>query len=433
VKFAPSLKFIKSRVLKNFLIYAFGAFLIKGASVFIAPIVMRILTPEDYGLLALVTSFINILFTCAGLGLRQFLTIEYFHCDAYGRKKIINDMIAIYLLMMIPVFILLFFSTGIINRIVFVNQAYTSLIVFCLLLAFIKFFVELFYQILQYTGRAFTLTLVQLFSALIIISLNLSFLYFLRWGVFSVVAAQLVSVSVVLLIAIFFYINQFYHLYFDISCSISKSWWYIKRGLPFVPRVLFAWILAVGDRWVLAKYASFADVGIYSVADMFGQLFQMIIILPLSYAYYPYLMKKFAANKDKLLKADNQNYKTMVVVMIFLFFLVTIGFTLFKPLICIVIPKNYHGALQYIWFLLIGYIFFLGTYFSTGFLSYQKRIYFLVFALLVPAIFNIVLNIFLIPIFKIWGCVFATVLSYFLYFVITVIYNFYVRRSLAGG
>jgi len=430
MKFAPSLKFIRSRVLKNFLIYAFGAFLIKGASVFIAPIVMRILTPADYGLLALITSFINVLFVCAGLGMRQFLTIEYFHCDACGQKKIVNNMIVAYLFTMVPVFILLFLSTGIINKIVFIGQASTSLIIFCLLVAFIKFFVELFYQILQYAGQAFRLTVIQMAAAFIIVSLNLSFLYFFHWGVFSIVAAQFASVSVIFVIALFFYMGQSYYVHFSIG-TISKSWWYIKKGLPFIPRVLFAWILAVGDRWVLAKYASFSDVGIYSVADMFGQLFQMVVILPLSYAYYPYLMKKFAANKDKLLKVDNQNYKTMILTMFALFILVTIGFTLFKPLICIIIPKNYHNALQYIWVLLIGYIFFLGTYFSTGFLSFQKRIYFLVLALLVPAIFNIVLNILLVPLYNIWGCVLATVLSYILYFIITVVYNFYVRGRLS--
>ena len=413
------------------MIYASGAFFLKGISVLFAPIIMRILTPADYGLLALITSFINVLFTCAGLGLRQFLMIEYFHFDDTGKKKIVNDVIFIYCLCMLPVFILFFLNASLINKIVFFNSMSIPLIYLCLSLAFIKFFVELFFQVLQYAGQAFTLTLIQIISALVIVACNLLFLCVFCWGVFSIIASQFISVLIILFIFIYFYISQFYFVQVNIIGSVKKSLFYIKNGLPFIPKILFAWILAVGDRWILAKYATLSDVGIYSVADMFGQLFQMMIIIPVSYAYFPYLMNKFAlykGSKCELLSVDKWNYKNMILVMFFLFVLVTLGFILLKPLISIVIPKSYHSALQYVWFLLIGYIFYLGTYFSTGFLHFQKKVYFLVLALFVPAICNIILNIVLIPYFAIWGCVAATVISYILYFIIILLYNFWLKR-----
>ncbi|MFC1842907.1 lipopolysaccharide biosynthesis protein [Candidatus Dependentiae bacterium] len=421
----------KSKVIKNFFIYAFGAFLLKGISVIIAPIVMRILTPADYGLLSLVTNFIAIVFTCVGLGLRQLLSVEYFHCDTIGRKRLINDIIAIYCLCMVPAFLLLFGGRNIINKFIFVKQASNHIITFCLLVACLKFFSELFYQVLQYTGRALKLTVVQVFAALILLSLNLYFLYFLNWGIFSIIAAQFASLLFVLVIAAFFYISDFYYAHLDISCSLSKSWWYVQRGLPFVPRVLFAWVLAVGDRWVLAKYATLADVGIYSVADMFGQLFQMVVILPFSYAYIPYMMEKFAKHKGCFLSIksiDKCNLRNMVLTMIALVIVVSLGLIVFRPLVYIVLPPRYHMAFSYIWSLLIGYIFLLGTYFASIFLQFQKCIYFLIFALLVPAICNIMLNLLLVPHFAIWGCVIATVISYILYFLITVLYNFYLKR-----
>jgi O-antigen/teichoic acid export membrane protein len=440
----------KTKLIKNFFIYAFGAILLKGISVIIAPIIMRILTPADYGFLALVTNFIDIVFTIAGLGLRQLLTIEYFHYDIIDRKKLVNDIVSIYSVLMFPVFLILILGRDFINNFIFSSQAYSSLIIFCLLVAFLKFFSEIFYQILQYSGESFKLVFIQIFAALIIFSLNLSFLYFLGWGVFSVIAAQFVSVACVILVAIFFYIRDSYHVKFDLSCSLSKSWWYIKRGFPFVPRVLFAWILAVGDRWVLAKYGTMADVGIYSVADMFGQLFQVVFVLPFTYAYIPYMMEKFADSmkistqagslnsvgcmeseregKCKNLAIDRKNLITMICVMLAIIFLVSIGLVIFRPLICIILPPQYYAALNYIWGLLIGYIFLFGTYFASIFLQFQKRVYFLLFALLVPAVFNVFLNILLVPKFGISGCVFATVISYILYFLITIIYNFHVKN-----
>lgn len=440
----------KSKLIKNFFIYAFGAILLKGISVIIAPIIMRILTPADYGFLSLATNFIDILFTIIGLGLRQLLTLEYFHYDIIDRKKMVNDILAIYSVLMLPVFFVLFLGQDFINKFIFSNQAYSGLIIFCLLVAFLKFFSEIFYQILQYSGESFKLVSIQIVAALIVFLLNLSFLYFLGWGVFSVIAAQFVSVACVILVAIFFYLRNYYHLHFDLACSLSKSWWYIKRGLPFVPRVLFAWILASSDRWVLVKYGTMADVGIYSVADMFGQLFQVIFILPFTYAYIPYMMEKFATSmristqagsltsmgcaefekkgKCNNLEIDRRNLIIMVGVMLSLIFLVSVGLIIFRPLICIILPQQYYEALNYIWGLLVGYIFLFGTYFASIYLQFKKCVYFLLFALLVPAVFNVFLNTLLVPKFGISGCVFATIMSYILYFLIIVSYNFYVKK-----
>jgi Polysaccharide biosynthesis protein. len=255
----------------------------------------------------------------------------------------------------------------------------------------------------------------------------------LGWGLFSVVAAQLVSVVFVSLFAIFFYVRNFYHLHFDLACSLSKSWWYIKRGLPFVPRVLFGWILAVGDRWILAKYGTLADVGMYTAADMFGKLFQVVFIVPFTLAYIPYMMEKLAASHEKVIAIDKQNLKNMLLVMTSLTILVILIFKpllfLFKPIIFIILPAKYHDALNYVLGLLIGYIFLLGSYFASIFIQFQKRVYFTLFALLVPAVFNVFLNIFLVPKFGISGCVFATLISYILYFLINIFYNFYIKKT----
>lgn len=444
----------KLGVIKNFFIYAFGAFLLNAINLIMAPIIMRALKPDDYGFLSLITNFIEIVSTCIGLGLRQFMTIEYFHCDIIDRKKLVNEIIAIYSILMFPAFLLLVLGQDFINKFIFAGKAYSWLIIFCLLVAFLKFFSEIFYQVLQYTGESYKLVFIQVCAALIILSLNLSFLYLLGWGIFSVVAAQFASVIFVSLIAIFFYVRNFYHIQFDLSVSLSKSWWYIKRGMPFVPRVLFGWILAVGDRWILAKYATLADVGMYTAADMFGKLFQVVFIVPFTLAYIPYMMEKFAASqaikggagdssgvlcsvngvKDKLCAIDRQNLINMCFVMASLIVLVILVFKpllfLFKPLIFLILPGQYHEALDYVLGLLIGYIFLLGSHFASIFIQFKKCVYFTLFALLVPAVFNVFLNILLVPKFGISGCVFSTLVSYILYFLINIFYNFYIKKGL---
>jgi len=417
-----------SGVIKNFFIYSFGSVFQKGISIFIAPIVMRLLTPADYGLLSLATSFISILATVAGLGMRQLLSIEYFHCDVDGRQKIVNDIISVYSFLMIPFFILLFFCMPLINKYFFVGQAFNFLIFIVLLVSFLHFFIDLFYQILQYQGKSIRLTVIQTVSAILLFSLNLLFLYCFGWGVSGVFVSRFVSMWFVLLFGIYFYVSQLYHVNLKFTSSIQKGFWYVKKGLPFVPRVLFGWILAVGDRWILAKYSTMQNVGIYSVADLFGQVFHLVIIIPISYAYLPYLLEKFAANKKNLLSIEFWNQRNMICVMVFMFLFVTVGYIVCKPLAFWIIPSKYHSAIGYVWLLLIGYVFLLGSYFASAFLHFQKRVWFLLLSLFLSAMLNIVLNILLIGYLQILGCVVATLVSYLFYFGITVVYNVYRRK-----
>lgn len=404
----------------------------KGISFVISPIIMRILSVQEYGLLSLLTNFIEVLFTCFGLGLRQLLTIEYYHNDLINRKKLINEILVVYCILMVPITVFLILGSGFINEFIFEFKANNLIIIFSLLVAFLRVFADIFYQVLQFLQESLKFVIIQIIAAILIFSLNLFFLYYFALGVFSTVIAQFIGVSVVILISLYYYFRNSYHLNLNLSCAISKTGWYLKRGLPFVPRLLFSWILAVGDRWVLAKYANFESVGIYSVADMFGQLFQLIFILPFTYAYIPYMLQKFTQNKDKVFELDKKNLKIMSLVMLVLIVLLFVLFKpfilLFSPLICKVITPKYMCSLDYVFGLLLGYIFLLGSYFSSVFLQYQKRVYFILFSITLPAILNIFLNIFLVPRFGISGCVYATLISYIFYFLITLFYNFYAKR-----
>ncbi len=108
------------------------------------------------------------------------------------------------------------------------------------------------------------------------------------------------------------------------------------------------------------------------------------------------------------------------------FFVITIlGYMLCKPLLLFIIPSKYHEAFNYVLYILMGYIFWTGTYFNLGLIIFLKKVYFHAFSLLIPSCLNALLNILLIPSFKIYGCVTGSLLSYFFYFIITALYNHY--------
>ena len=424
-----AIRLIYSPVIKNFFIYSFGNIILRGISLFLAPITLTILNPSDYGLLALVNSFTSILAIFLGLGLRQVFSIEYFHHDSFSRRGMINDIISIYLFISIPALIMLGSFISLINQYIFLNSASYALIVISLVFCFIYFFAELFYQVLRYQEKAWYLTLLQTSIALLTIGLNLFFLCVLKWGVLSMIASYALGTLIACLIALKAYYQKIGLSNFYPTKSLKKMGYYLKFGFPFIPGVLFGWILASGDRWVLARYATLHDVGIYSLADTFGQLYQLLVLIPMSGSYLPHLFKRFADNKDNLASVEHWNRKNMYISMIGMSGLITGGYLILKPFLHWFLPIKYHESIDYIWFILMGYVFLMGTYFASSLIQFHKKTYFLAFSLFIPAIFNIILNIILIPYMAIYGCVIATLASYIVYFLITIWYNNFLLKT----
>lgn len=419
-----------SVVIKNFLIYGCGSILLRGITIFLAPITLNILTPAHYGLFSLVTSFNNIFIACIGLGLRQVFYIEYFHCDDVERKSMTNTILGIYVLINVPIIILCACNSQLLNAYVFNNNATPTLIFLCLLYSFIFFFVELFYQHLQYASKALSLTMLQITAALTTLSCTVYFLWWLRLGIIGILCGYIMGLLGVFCASIYWYMKENYWATFSFKQTKEKFFSYIILGLPFIPSILFAWALSSGDKWVLTHYATLHDVGIYAIADAFSQLFYMVVLYPLGSSYVPWLFSSFAQNKHDLMCIERKNRKMMYVTMLCTALLITVGYILGKPIIYWVLPHHYHESVRYVWLILMGNVFLMGTYFASGIIQYHKKTYFLAFALCVPALLNICLNILLIPYFGIYGCAGATLFAYFCYFVVTVLYNKHLCKKL---
>ncbi len=417
-------------IIKQFFTFACGALFTRGLTLLFAPITMRILSPADYGLLALANSFISILTSLLGLGLRQMLPLEYFHAQQEDRFKLIGDIIVIYLFMSIPVLLLLSLNLNLINQHLFVGQAPMLLLTTSLFISFIYFFVELFYQLLQYQQQAWTLTKLQGGITIAIIIFNLFFLCIAHLGASSIFMGQAVGMCIVCSYGIRIFIKKNGTTHINIKRSLQLMGSYLIIGLPFIPSMLCGVLLASGDRWVLAHLSTLHNVGIYSIASTLGQLANMIVFYAITGSYMPYMLNRFAENKNNIIKLEQENKRAMYASMIASFLLLTIGFATGKSLLYWLIPIAFHEAIAYMYMLLLGSIFLLGTYFLNCLIQFKKKSLFLGMVLCLPAGMNLLFNMLLIPSFGLHGCVLATLISYASYFVITLMYNISLIRKM---
>ncbi|PKN03718.1 hypothetical protein CVU75_00790 [Candidatus Dependentiae bacterium HGW-Dependentiae-1] len=426
-----------SPVIKNFLIYSSGTVILKSISLILMPFVLHILPPAQYGLLALAMSFTNILVIISGLGLRQTFGIEFFHGDSAARRNMANDIIVLYLAINIPLLLLVLLNLPLLNTYLFLGTASTTLMVLCLIYCFLQFFTELFYQLLRYQCKAFTLTLLQIGTALATITLNLFFLYHFPWGTSGMLLGYVLGTLITFFVALRAYLKsgclpyntwaQTTHLF---SCAylakhvrllrtnhtLQKGFYYLRLSLPFIPGMLFNWVLVAGNRWLLARYGTLHDVGIYSLADTFGQLYYTLILYPMAGSYLPHLMHQFVQNKNDIASIEQQNRRTMYLSMLGMALLITAGYLIGKPILYWILPVKYQEAIGYVWLILMGQIFLMGTYFTSALVQFHKKTTFLAASLFVPALINVSLSMLLITPLGIYGCVLATLVAYVFYF-----------------
>jgi O-antigen/teichoic acid export membrane protein len=394
--------------------------------------IMRVLTPADFGILSLITSFITIGTAVVGFGLRQVLSLEYFHCSAENRKHLINTIIITYSFVALFFLCVGIYTKNIIIQFFFVNQLSTYTYLLIISMIFVQFFVELFYQILQYEQQSLSLTMLHFHNAISTSVLTWLFIWFFQEGFAGIIHAQACVLTIIGSITIHSYIKNNYHFFLKFP-YLTDCAHLIKAGLPFIPTVLFGWILATGDRWILAQYATLHDVGIYATADLISQLFYFAVLYPWSGSYLPYIMNQFNQHKDSILLIEQWNQKIMWQTMITVGIIIIVGFILTKPLLSFILPPAYYAATHYMLILLVGQLFLLGSYFAACFIQFHKKSYFLASAIAVPAFLNIGLNILLIPHFQIYGCTVATLISYVIYFMITLWYNIFLQRQYKKG
>ncbi len=415
-------------VIQNFFIYVVGALLVGGFHLILAPINMRILSPGQYGVLALITSSIAIGATLLGFGLRQLLSIEYFHQDELGQKKFINKILLLYVMLATPICLALLLLYAYLAPLLAEYHISFGLFALTLITTFLSFFAELFYQIMKYQQRAWILMCIQTAIALTSLSITVALLLIAHWGVLSTVIGQCASMCAATSIGFYFWRQQKFAAHTNLDISSTNSIELLKRSIPFVPSILFAWIIASSDRFVLAKYASMHDVGIYAIADIAGQMFRLLILQSWSGSYLPSILLEYQKNKDNLLAVERKNLRIMWLVMGGLALFILMGFIVAKPLLLIVLPSDYHGALNYMLIIVAGHIFLLGSYFAASFIQYHKRTYFLATAFCLPALLNLIFNLLLVHRFKIYGCTVATLLAYGIYFLIILGYNYRLQK-----
>ncbi len=374
----------------------------------------RLMSKDHFGKFSFALSLSLIAIFLADMGINTLLIREIARDKKSASKYFVNAFFA-KILLSILTFLAIFAALNLLNfpqdtrQIVYIIWAYTILLTFT----------ELFFSIFRAFEMMFYDSCLKIFKMTLLAASSL-YLLFNGYGViafsYAFVATEFIAVIAAFAVAS----KKFIKLKIRIDIQFMKS--LLKKSLPFGLALVFGSIYFNISSVILSKMTNDSQVAIFSVAYNIALAIQFI---PTVYtnAIYPVMSRYFKEKKSELRLIYERSFKYLYIIGL----PISVGtYVLASRIVYFLYGKSYFEAiivLQIVgWYLFIKFInFLLGTVLSS--IDQQgKRM----LGQGITAVFNIGLNIALIPKFGYVGAAWATFITEIL---LIVLYFWYVSKS----
>ncbi len=393
-----------------------GKFALQGIAFFTAPVFTRLLTPADYGYVALYQSWVSII--------SIFVAMEVGGSIANARIK--YDGINIYeYLSSILTITLIPFSIFFLIAFVFKNQfapligLRSDLVVILVVNAYATFLINLFITKLDAYKQVEKSALISFFQSLIIIAIQIVFVLQAKENRAIVKiytqAVPTILLGVAIFIIVYFKGKTFWNSTYNKFC--------LALALPLIGHSIAGLIFTQCDKLMLQKMQNESELGIYSITYTLCNIL-LIIYAALNNAWVPfyYDFKKQERNEE-IIQHSKRYLK--------LFSLVCVGFLLLSPdVFKLITPSDYWTGIKAIPIFVLSIFFSYLYLFPANFEFYNCMTKLVPIGTISSAIINIIFNALLIPRFSIYGAVLGSFISHiFLFGIHEVFAKFVVKKQ----
>ena len=266
---------LSRRVARNSTIYSGALILQKGIGFLLLPLYTRLLSPEDYGILALVLSVNSLLSLAFLLSLQGAAGRFYFeYRDQPGELRAFWGSILTFLLLLTLVVgsLLLWFGEPLLQPLLKDVDFFPYMVLGILTIALQPYF-EVFLAILQATERPGRYGVLSVASFLIRTVLTLILVAGLSRGADGVLAANAANAAFFLVITVVGLRREV-----ELGLRWDLLWRALRYSLPTIPHTVAGQIKIFGDRFFLTHLVSTSATGIYNIGFQLGYLVNLASI-----------------------------------------------------------------------------------------------------------------------------------------------------------
>ncbi len=367
--------------------------------------VARILGATEYGKFTFALAFVSLFAVFSNFGLISITTRELSRNKE--REKEFPAIFTLKILLSIGALILMligsFFATS--------DSAIREIVWILAVYILINGFLEIVYaflrarQQMQYEAWAKILRATIVTGAGLFVILNFPSVRNLSYGYL------FASLTVLIFVLLFFHFRIF-----SLRLSFKKSTWkrFLAMSWPLGFVIIFATIYHQIDSVMLGYLGQITETGWYNAAYRIANA-ALIPSVFIFQGFYPVLSTAFKESKERMQKI--WNYRTGITTLIAIP-LVVAGLVLAPRIIDLVYGPSFSPSILAFQILIImtGIMFFMGPCSQILVVSNQQKKYFWIAGS--GAIVNIILNLILIPKYSLYGAAIATLITFFLMFIL---------------
>jgi O-antigen/teichoic acid export membrane protein len=366
------------------------------------PVYTHALDTADYGLLDTILRFVTMCMSVAFLGMRQAYQRLYFDMRTAAHSKALTSTIV---LANFAVTILVLFPLVVIASLTgrFFGASQLTILRSAALALWIAF--EATYMIglshLQVRMRSRQFVIAQSSRLLLLISINITLLRGFHLGLNGALIGNLLA-SV--LSGLFTAIVLLRWAGLKISREFFKE--VATFGLPYIPAVVFAYIILNADRLALIHFGAVASLGLLALAAKIGELALMVFSGPVDNVWSPYALSVFTdADGPKKIGAMYTKFVAMYVFM-------ALGASLAAPIgVSLLAQSEYAFAARLVPIIALAWVFNVLTTLSDIGILIAKKTWMKPLATGVVSVIAVSLQFLLTPRFGVIGAAVATALT----------------------
>lgn len=370
---------------KQFLIYGLSSVLAKIAAVFLMPFYTKVLSKEEYGVMALLLACKGIIDLVSNLNIHSGISREYYE-DGINKTKLISTGFWSILSSTLLIFsFILIFRNFWVQNVLHIKGYETAFIVMAFTVPSGSL-LSYFSILTRYKHKAVSYSIgitVQLF---IQISLSIYFVLILKIGVIGVFIAILIGGWAGV---IYFAILNREHLGFYFEKSLFKK--ALRFAVPTLPAILAGWIDNSAGQILIGKNVSLKELGVYSIALQLVSIFTLIAVA-LNNVWYPYVFENY--KKDNFKKDVTRLYKLLLLFLMFLTFNLSI---LSKEIILLLANPSYLNASRYFILLCFPACVYLLLPFVSVAVDLSRETKYLSYSFVAGSVVNLLLLLWLLP------------------------------------
>ena len=407
------------KIFSHSLIYGVGNILNRFLGFLLLPLYTHYFSPEQFGIFSLVYAFWFFAAVFYLFGMET--AFQKFFVEAKEiseQKKIFGSTLILILISSIIFSGIIFILSPYISKLLTGNYNSENLFKLLSILLIIDALSRFPMIVLNARERSKTYTVINISTVLINIFFNVLFIIIFRWGIESIFYAFIISYSYQFVISFISCIKYFSFIFDKAQIRSLTSF-----GISFLFYGLFLISLDLIDRFFLGYFKGEGAVGIYSACYRIGMAMNLIIS-GFRTAWIPFFLNLKDEENNKEIFSRIFSLFTFGAMLLFLIIsLFANDIVQIKIGSITFLDQKYWSGMVIVPYILLAYFFF-GLYTNLNIASYyENKIKYLIISTFAGCVSNIIFNLILIPPFSIMGAAIATLLSYFIMFIVLYVYS----------